>query len=648
MEKRISTVEKLLVRNILNIDRPSIWNIEDKEYTVIFEDNVETVCNKKHIIFNRYCYDLFTLYPNTPIISTCNIVHILNNEFYNADTHIKLLETIFKHICEYNNINAYQYKNPLLKLTYQIVNNIFNEIVNRISSYVSTIDACDFIEVIKNPEIIEIHNNIKSNPESIDKTYKAIKQTLINSSSNNRFIKAYKSKSINENQANQCIGPRGFVTDLDRTVFKQPILNGFIKGMGNLYEIIAESRTAAKSLNANDTHIKTSEYASRRIQLLTMSITGIVNGDCGSNEYMDIFVTQQVLENIKGKYYLKTDNTLDYIRGNETHLINSFIKIRTTLGCKHSVAEQVCTTCLGKISENFKENSNLGYIMTSYLMEKLTQSILSTKHLTHSVKKSAIKLEGNANKYFYSNDENNIFFNKDLDLTGLIMILPNSRLSKLVDVLNIQHTNIALNKIGELEEIIIKDTKHKVPLVETVNISYRDRTSIITKALLEYIKSIKLESDARGNFVIPLDNFNKNLPIFNNPLKEGNIISFVNKITSIIETNKDKIDDPYEKLNNLFMFVIDQFKCNLSILEIMIYATTTYNAYNNNFRLGRNSEHPRCENKTILFRNRSLSQLLIFEEATKEIITNAPIMFSNINRSSHPCDILFVPNSIVK
>ena len=352
----------------------------------------------------------------------------------------------------------------------------------------------------------------------MDRAYKQIKQTLNSSSSNNRFVKAYKSKAINENQANQCIGPRGFVTDLDRTVFKQPIVNGFIKGMGNLYEIIAESRTAAKSLNANDTHIKTSEYASRRVQLLTMSVTNVVNGDCGSTEYMDMFITQQLLDNLRGKYYLTADGKLDYIRGNDTHLINSIIKLRTTLGCRHPVAEQVCTTCLGKISENFKENSNLGYIMTSYLMEKSTQSILSTKHLTHSVKKSAIKLEGNANKYFYSNDENNIYFNKDIDLTGLVMILPNARLNKLVDVLNIQHTNIALNKIGELEEIIIKDTKHKTPVAETVNISYRDRTSIITKALLEYIKSIKHESDARGNFVIPLDKFNKDLPIFNNPL----------------------------------------------------------------------------------------------------------------------------------
>lgn len=35
--------------------------------------------------------------------------------------------------------------------------------------------------------------------------------------------------------------------------------------MGTLYAIIIESRTATKSINTNDTHIKISEYASRRI-----------------------------------------------------------------------------------------------------------------------------------------------------------------------------------------------------------------------------------------------------------------------------------------------------------------------------------------------------------------------------------------------
>ena len=107
-------MEKILARNILAIPRLEIWNIPDVPYSIVYEDGKETESNKKHIIFNRYCWDMFITYPNTPIVGSCDIVHILNGEFYNADTHIKLLETIFKHICEYNNLHAYKDKEHLL------------------------------------------------------------------------------------------------------------------------------------------------------------------------------------------------------------------------------------------------------------------------------------------------------------------------------------------------------------------------------------------------------------------------------------------------------------------------------------------------------------------------------------------------------
>ena len=635
-------------RTLYSMPKEDVWNLEDVLYEVQYEDDVVFSTNKKEIIFNRYCWGVFDLYPATPITSTCTVRHIVGSGFFNADTHVRLLEGIFKHICSSNNLNYYYEKDSLLKRVYVVFNDIYNNIVQRVSDSVSTIDATDFIGVVKDAEISKLHSNLKSNPESIDRAYKEIKNYVNNVSNSNRFISAYRSKAINENQANQCIGPRGFVTDLDRTVFKQPIMNGFIKGMGNLYELMTESRTAAKSLNANDTHIKTSEYASRRIQLLTMSVVGVETIDCGSTEYMDLFITQQILDNIKGKYYLTSSGSLDYIRGNETHLINNIIKLRTSFGCRVPDHTKICTTCLGKISENFKENSNLGYTMTAFLMEKMTQSILSTKHLTHSVKKSVISLTGAANKYFYTDDNNDIYFNKDINLEGLYLILPNSKLSKLVDVLNLQHSNISLHKVGELETIVIRDIKHKTPISESIDISYRDRLSIITKSLLEHIKSIKLESDSRGNFVIPIASYNKELPIFHNPLKETNIISFVNKIASIIETNKDKVTNPYEKLNMVFNLVIEQFKCNMSVIETIIYATTTYNAFNNNYRLGRDSQHPYCESKLLLFRNRSISQLLAYEEQSKEIISNAPVIFSNVNRMNHPMDVLFKPEAIVK
>lgn len=642
---------------ILEIPRHQIWNIPEQNYTVVYSDGVSIQESKKQVIFNRYCWDLYKLFPSTPVLSSCSIVSVLDNDLYKADTHTRLLERIFKSICELNNLQFYHQKEPLLRAVYVVVNNIMNEVVHMISPSVTTIDAVDFVEVVNDTKLKEIHNAVSARPESIDVSYKLIKQRLREFPNRNRFVQAYRSKTVDENQANQCIGPRGFVTDMDRTVFKQPIVNGFIRGMGSLFEMMAESRTAAKALNANDDHIKKSEYASRRIQLLTMSVESVVNGDCGSTEYLELSVDESILENTIGKYYLEEEtNLLKYITGKEDHLIGKSVKFRSTLGCRHTDRHKVCTTCLGKISENVKEGSNIGYTFVAHLMEKLTQSILSTKHLTHSVKDAGVILEGNANRYFHVMDGNNLHLNSDLKTENLYMLLPTSELNKLIDVINMKHTNIALSKIGELEDVTIIHKTPKEQKPDTVYIGYRNRKCVLTKPFLQYIKEVGITPVDRGNYIISLAKFNKDYPIFHNPLKETNILSFVSNIESLVEnidpvktggTKKDQGENPYGKLVNIFTTVLDRIKCNLTILEVIVYATTAFNMYNSNYRQARNSHVPMSVPKSVLFRHRSMSQLFVFEDQMKEITAHPNISFNPLNRQRHPVDVLFAPQETI-
>lgn len=619
------------------------------KYLVTYEDGVIVGEHQQAILLNRFCWDLFQFNPTTPIVSSCSSISIIGNGYYNSNVPVKLLETIFKHICDVNNIRTYSDKEKFLKGSYVVINNIFNNIVHRKANYVSTIDAVDFIQVINDPVIVKAHEALQPTPESVEYTYRVIRGYMNSGDKNNRFVRDYRAKAINENQANQCIGPRGFVTGLDRTVYRKPITSGFIRGMSTLYEIITESLTAAKSLNATDTHIRTSEYASRRIQLLTMSVTGVEVKDCNSQEYLNIFVTEKYLPNMKGIWYKIFDNDeLKEIKGNETELVNRVIKIRSAFGCKTPNPHHICTKCLGSLSENFKENSNLGYTMASFLMEKLTQAILSTKHLTHSVKKSAIKLEGLAERYFYSNDSNDIFFNPDTDLSKLRLVLPGAKLSKLADVLNLEHTNVALNKVGELEIIGIQTERHGLEIQETVNISYKDRLSTITRDLLKHLKLTNMTVDAKGNYIVPMSDFDITRPVFSNQMKETNIVSFVNRIASIVECTKNSKLSLEEHFFMLVDTVLDQFPCNLSVLQTIVYATTTYNHMNANYRLGRNSPHIKQENNTVLFRHRNASQLLVYEGQHVELLKHSVQAFNKENRMDHPLDVLFSPSAVVK
>lgn len=637
----------IAARTILNSPREAVWQLKEPHYEVAFEDGVTRAVRSNHLIFNRYCWELFLVYPDTPIANFCDVGHLIGDGHYDADTHRLFLERIYQYIVQHNRLVTFVQKEQLLKCTFKIIDYIQNEIVENISDHVATLDAVDLVKVVKDPVIQEVHSSLRPTPESVDRAYKQYKVYTQTADKTNRFVAAYRHKSINDNQANQCIGPRGFISGRDLTVYMLPVQSGFIRGMQSLYEMLVESLTAQKSLAANESSIKDSEYTSRRIQLLTMYVKYMVAGDCGSTEYMDILVSQGLLGSLKGTHYLQEDGSLCVINGTETHLVDKLIKVRTALGCRHADSSCICATCLGDLAHNFQPNTNLGYVMTAYLMEKFTQTILSTKHLTHSVKKSLIQLFGATAKYLYTNDEGELYFHPDVDMTGLQIILPNNKLNKLVDVLNLPHTNINFNKVGELDEAFIRDTKQKSPMPERMTLAYRDRNCIITKDLLEHMKRVNLETDSRTNFIVPLDDWDKSKPIFVSPLKEANLLNFVNQISAIIEKQGEKIYDPYEKLMRVFNLVHEKFKVNFAVLQVLVYATTTFNKPAGNYRLGRNSQYPYSEKATNLINYRDFPTFAAYERQMGPLLEEPMNIFGKGYRQPHPIGVCFSPQDYV-
>jgi effector-binding domain-containing protein len=641
-------VQTIKARDILQTPLLQVWELfTDKHYNVVYDDGQEEVTSSKSIIFNRYIWIPFGSYTATPITKDCSVQSVISRQYFTADVHIRLLESVFKNICKHNHLYDFEHKDALLKIIYQTYNAIYIDYVNRISTYVTTIDAVDFVEAANMPEIKNIHSNIKPTADSIEQTYKDLKKTLTSTSNlNNMFIHAYKSKSINENQANQCLGVRGVVAGKDRTVYKQPIMSGFITGMSTLYDMAAESTTAAKALTANDKHIAASEYNSRLLQLLTMVVESVKHGDCGSTEYYDFLVTPGSLSHLKGKYHLH-DNVLKCIDGTENDLENTIIKLRTAIGCTLRNQHCVCSTCLGEVSRNFRADTNLGYVFTAYIMEKAGQNILSSKHLTHSVKSNTIHLDGDA-AIFFQVKADNFYLNKLIDYSNVAITLDSKQLPKLMDVLNLSHSYISLEKIGEINTVIFTKDEHSKKTAQVVNVQHGDRCCILSKDFLEYIRHINIYSDHKGNYIVPLNRFNVALPIFTMPVKENNMINFITRMASILQTNYDKVTDPYDKLTALYTHMSKQFSVSLTVLETLVYATTTYNAQQNDLSLGRNSVNKTTESLFNLSKGRSMSLLFSTENQESAIFDSNMAVFNNKNVIDHPMDVFFDPHEVLK
>lgn len=625
----------------------------NSRFDVAFDDGVTLNISQKQLTLNRYFWELFTNYPTTPIPSqVCISVMHKKGTILNADTHKTALEKIFKYICDSCGLHSNDQMLPLLKHVQVVHNWFYNDLIlGKLSSHMSTISARDLIQVATHPKIEEIHREMTEMPDSMDAAYKTISKFLndpTNGMANNNFVHAIRSGAVNSNQANQCIGPRGVIASIDRKAYRHPVMTGFITGLRRLYDVLIESQTAAKALLATDSSIRDSEYLSRQLQLLAMVIERVVYGDCGSTSYVDMLVTQPVLNNLKGCYYLcEIDNVLKMVTGDETHLLNKVIKLRNVLGCKLSNKHHVCSTCCGEISNNLKSNTNIGYAYIAYLMEKITQMILSTKHLTHSVKNSGIILTGLAANYFAAAETGHLLLKPNLNKSKLKVTLFSNQLVRLVDVFSLPHNKVSLSRIGEITSVVITDSSGKIVQEHDLDMTYMDRSCILTKEFLIYIKSSALETDSRGNFIVPLDGWDATSPMFFSPLKEKNITSFINTLASIIQTQYEKSECPYEKLDRAFSHVLEQFNCNFTIIQTLILATTIASAERKDFSIARGVIDPVSRSETVLMANRSLGQVLPYEVQTRVLYSDFT-KYRKTGRPRHPMDVFFTPNAVVK
>lgn len=637
-------------RELLNLDPVAVLRGNYKDTVIHYDDGTKITHRHQEVAFNRFCWELAKPYPDFKIVPFYDVSTFLGKKEFNFDTHAKLLERIFEGICEGYGLVSYAQKTPLIIATMNLKNMMFNKLILNIGADVTLLDATDIVSLYKHENIKAIRDDFQPTPDGVARSYRAIAGVMSSKELDNSLVDAFNSKSINANQVNQCIGPRGFVTNINRTVFGEPIRNGFIYGMDTLYELIAESLTAAKALTASESHIRTSEYASRRLQMLAMSVTGVVVGDCGSEDYTEMGITELRLRNMQGIYYLDEETgKLACIKGDEEHLLGKVLKLRLATRCKIKNPAHVCSVCLGAVSHNFKDNSNVGYVLISYLMAKISQAMLSKKHITASVMSDVIELEGPAARWLKTEGDF-IYLSSVVRPKKAVIVLPYEQLSRLADVLNMSKSNVGIERLGELN-IVEFYPDGLDGTSETLHITNGDRGSVLSSALLDYIRTTDITVDRRNNFVVPLKDWDMKEPLFRNLLKETDLLGFVHRFAKLAEamsTKKDSVQTrtPTEKLFAMFDAILEVSNSNLSAIAVLAYATSVYNPDNGDYNLGRWAVEERSDTVTNIMRNRSLSQFMLYEQQSAAL--KSPFhLFKEGPRQPHPMDALFIPREIM-
>lgn len=637
-------------------------------FSLVFDDGSTVASSRNKCIYNWHFWEVHRQYPGLPLTPRHCVENVLKGQPLSSDTHIELLSKIAEDTIWHFKIENPVQREPLYRLIYKITNDIHDKVTCTAEASVSSIDILDFIEVIEHPTIKHINSSVQPNNDSIVDSYNKVLSILKNNDelSNNNLARAVRSKMVNANQVTQCVGVRGFMTEVDGKILPTPIMSNFTEGFVKLHDYIAESRSAAKSHYFSESPLEDAEYFARRLQLLCMTVERLDYFDCGSNEYIDWLILpptkddngatvyQGDLAYMAGKYYLdETTGGLKMIRGDDPSLYGRVLKIRTVLGCKDPDKHAVCAVCFGGLSYNLSAYTNLGHICAATMTQQTSQSVLSNKHYQASSVSPTINLSENTGRFFTLTKEKTgyIMDPKFKKLKPTITISRDS-LPGLVDLHIAQDvTKINPTRVSTITTIDICTTDSKgKQLVDTVDLSQGNRGANLSQEFLYYLKDNGWQTDARVNFVLDLCSWNYSLPLFKMPDIEYSFSDHSKQEAEIIESKLENLNDRQTPessvytLQQLFMLVNAKLNVNIACLEVIIYASMVSKP--GAFGLSRGSNEAVMSIAARVMKNRSLSVAFAYQ-GQQDVILN-PSSYYKLDRPDSPFDVFVMPHEVLE
>lgn len=662
---------KILARKLLEYDTDTLWKNLVGDFILVFDDGQEVDTNYKETIYSHYAWVFHKTFPELPLLFEHHVKSIIKENSLTADTHIKLLGNVmwgaFKH---YRNQGTILDIDMLSKMVYDTSNLMYNELSYKLESYVVSMDIVDFLEIYKLDEISDAILCSEESQAYIDKIYDIIDTNLNKNKklSLNPIAKAVKAKLVKHSQVLQCIGPRGYLTDIDSNIFTAaPITRGYAQGIRRFYDSIIESRSVSKSLYFSKSDLQQAEYFSRKLQLLCQTVKNLYHTDCGSTSYLlwnvaprvvekGVVINEGDLKHLVGKYYLnELNNKIEEISESDKFLEGKTIKLRSVVaGCSHTDQYGICSVCFGSLSYSVPKNTNIGQLCATSLTQKTSQSILSVKHLDSSSIVERIFLSEDDKKYLKVNIKGNAYLLNDRIKKNKVKIAISSKealgLTDVREVADVETLGISrVSSIMGITLIITNDEyEEKIPIM----IGIGKRLGNLTYTALNYIKERGWDIDEKNNYIINMDGWNYAEELITLPAMHFNMSDVTKEITTMLESSMKELKrkggpaTPEAVLYSLYDLVNKHLSVNLAILEVILLGAMVVSVYARDFRIPKTFTSKAMGVSRMTIPGRSAGSSMAYEDHSKSI-TDPASYFSN-NRTSHPMDVFLCPREVME
>lgn len=644
-------------RDILKLSKDELWGLQDGPMTIRFDDGVLQTTARK-TIFSAYLWEFHRRYPQAPILMRHHISGADDGKEVQlgARTHLDIMgHVLWDAYDAYLNVGEEIDVEKLCELAYDLTNEVYNDFSYRLEEYVSTISILDFVEVVRNPNVRQANETVVSSQQSIDDTYHVIENELRNSPSlkKNALSKAARTGLVSMGQVLQTVGPRGFLTDLNSIIFPTAILTGYTAGINRLYQSMIESRSATKSLMLTKDPLADSQYFNRKLQLLCAILQNLHKGDCGTTVTIPWRVRSGDLKTIDGKYHVD-GGKLYRISRKDKHLIGKVINMRSIFGCAHPDKYGVCATCFGEISRSIPAGTVLGHVSSTVLCEKISQIVLSTKHLDGTSKVDRIFIE-EFDRQFIENCEkpNQIKLASSLAGKKVRLYVTADEARNLTDVMNVKSVNtLSISRVTELRDVqfgVVDASGNEV--VSVVSVSADSRLSSMTHELLEHIKKSDWTVSGNGDYAIDLTGWDHALPMFEMPMKHMNMLDFMNSIEAMVKsaakTTKSKksltladYETPHGALVDFHDLVVKKLEINVAHLEAIVFSTMITSSEKLDYSLPLLGDKAEFGSYADNMAMRSLAPAMAYQNQSAVLLD--PKSYTVTNRPDHPIDRLLM------
>lgn len=280
---------------------------------------------------------------------------------------------------------------------------------------------------------------------------------------------------------------------------------------------------------------------------------------------------------------------------------------------------------------------------------------MSTKHLDGSAEVDDIMLSATDQLYIRAGDKDNtILLTPAMKGNNISLVLAANEADGLVDLRYTDNVRaLAIHNLTALNEVQLIVNNGKIIEKVVVPVSRDNRRSALTYEALAFVKEKGWSLTREGNYLIDLDGWDVNVPLFKLPLKHMSTIDYVNsveaKMIGLGKKDQNNLDmrplsaysNPEEALMSLYELVDTKLKVNIAHLEAIVLSTTIRSkTIPDHSIMEAGGEFISGKYRDNLAR-RSMSALLAYQN--QKAVLYDPATFNIPYRPAHPLDDFISP-----